>query len=154
MARFLLFGLCLILAGCSGLRESRVNPLNWFGRDAAASTPVEADALPQVTQERRPLISEILSVRLEAVDGGALLRVTARTDRQGYYELELVPNATATRFDTLVYDLRGVPPRASTPVGSPRSREVTVALELTAREVAQVKRIQVNGARNGLSLRN
>ncbi|MEM8978186.1 MAG: hypothetical protein AAGD04_01780 [Pseudomonadota bacterium] len=152
MSRVVLILLCLSLAGCAGLRESRVNPLNWFGREDAEAS-VDVDSLPEKQRELRPLIESLTDVRLERLQGGAVLRVIGTTDRQGYYALALVPRETRSSFDTLIFDARGVPPRAATPRGTTRSREVIMAREFTLPDLRGIREIQVVSATNTRRIR-
>ena len=63
--------LALVVAGCGGLRESRLNPWNWFGRSA----PVEKVVLPQKAADPRPLVPEVAEVVVEPIRSGA--RITS-----------------------------------------------------------------------------
>ena len=48
----LMVTLCVALSGCGGLRQSKLNPFNWFGR----SEPRETIVLPGATADPRPLV--------------------------------------------------------------------------------------------------
>ena len=97
----------MILASC-GFRDSRVNPLNWFGR--SQSVPVQAGEqepvnplIPRRTGffsrnrakkavYRGTPIEQIADLTVERVPGGAIIRATGVAARQGYYEVQLTPS--------------------------------------------------------------
>ena len=54
-----------LVAGCTRISESRLNPLNWFGSDEdETAVPVEAE------NERRPLVPQITGLVIEGHAGG------------------------------------------------------------------------------------
>jgi hypothetical protein len=90
----------MTLAGCSGLRDSRANPANWFGQSKSerlveSSTP----PAPGDRQTGNPLIEEpearrSNAIRQSAVDRSGLL---SRPDREEIYEGSLIDEVTALR---------------------------------------------------------
>ena len=96
----------LVLTGCATVRDSRVNPFNWFGK--ARSAPIaqsSAQANPLIPQTSsifsrkrnsnavyngRP-VDQITDLTIERVPGGILLRATGLAARQGLYDVQLVP---------------------------------------------------------------
>jgi hypothetical protein len=139
-----------LVAGCGGggFRQSRLNPLNWFGRsrNRAEAAPAEAIAAPD------PLVEEVLSFVVEPIRGGAILRATGRTPTQGWWNAELVERATE-ETDVLTLDFRIFPPVEDTDVNTPRSREVTVALYRSDIKLAGIREIVVQGATNARTSR-
>lgn len=148
MKRTILLGLCavLIVAGCARVRESRINPFNWFG-GAQRETRFE---LPAEVQDDRLLAPEVLDLSVEPYSAGALVKVVARTPEQGWWEAELVARPIDEN-GVLVYDLRMFPPLAESPIGTPTSREITVATSVSAVMLERVTRIVVQGESNALS---
>ncbi len=158
----LLAGLALTLAlgACAGVRESRLNPLNWFGRsEARASTVVRGTGLERPA-DPRPLVDQVTAMTVEAIPGGAILRATGLPPTQGFWLAELVrvdtilettgADGTVTRVrDTgvLVFDFRLAPPPYQALPGTPVSREIEVATYLTVNDLAGVSRIVVRGLR-------
>ncbi len=140
--------LCLLLslAACGGIRDSRLNPFNWFGR----SEPVEKVVIDEKPEDHRQRVETVLSMAVEPVSSGVIVRATGRSPAQGYWEAELVPQPL-TAEGVLVLDFRISPPRDTTNVSTPRSREVTVALHLSNIKLANVRQIIVQGANDARS---
>ncbi len=137
------------LAGCGAISESRLNPVNWFGR----SRTVETDTT-NVAADPRPLIGQLTDLRLEKVPGGAIVRATGLPPRQGYFDAELVPLNGGTPVDgVLAYQFRVSPPFETTPPGTPQSREVIVGLFVTDQTLAATRTVQVSAETNALAVR-
>lgn len=143
--------LCFVLlAGC-GFRDSRLNPLNWFGGSQAAELE---PLLPATAPDQRTLVADIIDMQIEQLPGGAILRATGRAQTQGYWQAELVlrdgPDQDPAKQ---IYDFRIFPPVTATAVSTPQSREVTVALYLSDIDLAGVQSITVQGGANARSSR-
>ncbi|MEM9249080.1 MAG: hypothetical protein AAGB05_10320 [Pseudomonadota bacterium] len=146
----------LALAGC----ESRLNPFNWFGQSQETTVPVAAAEAPTIApRDPRPTVSQIASLTIDRVPGGALVTATAIPATQGWFETGLVP---ARRSNTgvpivengeLTLRFVAVPPRTGAPVGSERSREVTAGIFLSDQTLEDVRTITVRGAQNQRSSR-
>jgi hypothetical protein len=149
MTKALILGLCAVLAlsACN----SRLNPLNWFGR----SEPVAADTLvPAPAADPRDLIAEVVTLTAEPMPGGAIITATGRAATQGWWNAELVlREGEGTDPAAPVYDFRVLPPVVAMPVSTPQSREVTVALFLSDRDLDGVGSITVQGAANARAVR-
>ena len=142
----LAFCCTLILAGCGGFRESRLNPFNWFGRSRVVETQaVETTVAP----DGRQLVADVTLMQVDALPGGAIIRAGGRAPTQGYWDAELVlregPDADPANP---VYDFRIFPPATPGVVSTPQSREVTVALYLSDVQLARITGITVQGANN------
>lgn len=140
--------LCLILAGCGGFKESGYNPLNWFG----TSQPKETIVLPEEEQDLRGLVDTVLTLVVEPVPGGAIVRARGQTPTQGWWQAELVP-LPADDTGTLVLEFRLLPPNAATRVSTPQSRQIDVAIFLSNIKLETVREIVVQGASNARSAR-
>ncbi len=158
----------LVLTGCATVRDSRVNPFNWFGK--ARSAPIaqsSAQANPLIPQTSsifsrkrnsnavyngRP-VDQITDLTIERVPGGILLRATGLAARQGLYDVQLVPqNKDELPVDgVLTYRLEGGEPASQTPIGAAATREVIVARTLTDQQLAEVHTIRIEGQRNALT---
>ena len=137
------------LGGCGAIRESRLNPFNWFGRSA----PVEQVLIAGETAvDPRALVDEVLSLDIEAFPGGASLRAEGRTPVQGYWAAELVARLIE-KDGVLVYDFRILPPINTTDVNTPQSRQVAVAVSLSDIKLDGISQIIVQGARNARAVR-
>ena len=150
MKRTVLAGLAavLVLAGCGAIRESRLNPFNWFGRSEARATV----AIPAAPADLRALAPEILAMTVEPYPGGAIVKATARTPTQGWWDAELVARDT-DEDGVLVYEFRLFPPLAATPAGNPQSREVTAAASISDIKLQGVTEIVVQGEGNARASR-
>ncbi|MBR9649688.1 hypothetical protein [Thalassovita aquimarina] len=151
----------VVLSGCG---NSRLNPKNWFGRSQPAPVANAADVNPLIPARRSrllardtsyqgQLVGEIRDLTIERVPGGAMARVTGLADRQGPYEVRLMPmNDGQPVGGVLSFELRALgSPR--NPVGPEASRLLTAAVFLTDQELAGVREIKVLGARNARSSR-
>lgn len=139
----------MVLTSCGGIRESRLNPLNWFG----GSREAQADEFGVPAKiEARPLVDQVVSMSIEQTPYGAIVRATGLSPSQGYYDAELVARPLDEN-GVLVYDFRMMPPPGPTPAGAPRTREVTVAAHLSKIKLASISEIVVQGAQNARSSR-
>lgn len=136
------------LAGCGGFRQSRLNPLNWFGRSA----PRETIVLPDERQDARPLVDAVLSMTVEPIPGGAIVRARGQTPTQGWWQADLVP-LDIDAEGVLVYEFRLLPPIERTDVNTPQSRQVDVAIYISDIRLDRVREIVVQGATNARSAR-
>ena len=149
----------MVLGSCTTVRDSRLNPFNWFGR--SVSQPVASDVAVNPLIPRRAVsifrsdraesyegsrVGEVSELLIERRPGGAIIRATGVADRQGPFDLRLVEAEAESDADTLTYDLRAYQPRNRS--GSDWSRTVTAAVWLTDDELAGIREIRVRGARN------
>lgn len=136
------------LAGCGGFRDSRLNPFNWF---RPAETVVVGDLYIR-PEDPRALVAQVTDLKVEPYPGGAILRATGLPPSQGFWEAELVEQPL-DEDGRLVYEFRVFPPQDPQPAGTPRSREIVVAVALSERKLAGVTALVVQGAGNALSSR-
>lgn len=146
--RFLVLGLGLVLAGCGGFRQSRLNPFNWFRK----SEPRETIVLPGEKTDPRGLVETVLSMVVEPIPGGAVVRARGLTPTQGWWEAELVAR-DVDENGVLVYEFRLLPPTGRTDVNTQRSREIDVAIYISDVKLENVREIVVQGATNARSAR-
>lgn len=144
----LVLGLCTLLTGCGGFSDSGLNPANWFGR----SEPREAIVLPAEGTDPRLLVDTVLSLTVEPIPGGAIVRARGQTPTQGWWQAELVPLDIDDK-GALVYEFRLEPPLAVTPVNTPQSRQIDVAIFVSDIKLGDVREIVVQGATNARSAR-
>lgn len=146
--RHVVLGLGLALAGCGAIGKSKLNPFNWFKK----SEPRETIVLPGEKGDPRPLVDTVLSMAVEPIPGGAVVRARGVTPTQGWWEAELVPQALDDK-GVLVYEFRLMPPVGRTDVNTQQSREIDVAIYLSDAKLEAVREIVVQGARNARSAR-
>jgi hypothetical protein len=155
------------LSGCSGFRDSRINPRNWFGRStsqprtAAASTaaggnpliPEREDSIfrraPRVVVYEGTPVDQVTDLSIEPTSDGAIISVTGQTLRQGAFDVRLVPEqpADAPVAGVLSYELRALQP-TDTPQGPPRTRQVNAGVFVSNEDISRVTRVRVRGLRN------
>lgn len=139
----------MVVSGCATVRESRVNPLNWFGRSEAAA-PVAGQSGAKV--DDRLQIAEITELSLEQTNAGAILKVTGLPPTQGWYKAQLVLEPIQTEGE-LVYRFYLEKPAEAERVGTPHSRKITAALFLNEFRLAEISTITVTGMTNSRSIR-
>lgn len=156
----------LSLGACGIVRDSALNPANWFGRSTsvAVATADEKPVNPLIPQKTGLFtkqkaeddvyagepFDEITDLTVERVSGGAIIRATGLAARQGNYSVRLTP---LTEDETpikgvLTYRLEGVSPDKNTAIGGPATREVTAARKITDQNLRGVNTIRVEGLRN------
>ncbi|HSF65648.1 MAG TPA: hypothetical protein VLA78_14750 [Paracoccaceae bacterium] len=140
----------MTLSGCGTVRESRLNPFNWFGGSEEAEPQ---PALPGAPVDRRILVDNVVAMAVERMPGGVIVRATGLPPTQGYWEAELV--ARPVEGGQIVYDFRVFPPVTRQAVSTQQSREVEVATFLSdfRMESEGIRQITVQGATNARTSR-
>lgn len=141
----------LILPACGKVRASRFNPFNWSRPEVTTLAPKDGY---QVTPDYRQLVDQVLTVAVEPMPGGAIVRASGLPPTQGYWQAELVAENNGEPVDG-VLTLRFVvyPPPDPTPSSTQFSREITVGLFLADQQLAKISRITVQGQKTALSVR-
>ncbi len=139
----------VFLTACSTVRESRINPFNWFGRSEKEDTvaPIEERGDP------RPLVAEVTSLDIERTPTGAIIRATGLPPDQGWYAGALVPETDGPVDGVLAYRFRAVPPAERTRVSTRQSRELSVAVAVSNITLSETRVVRVIGARNSRTAR-
>jgi len=145
------------LASCGSLRNSRLNPGNWFGKSRAerivATAPIGANAEASIT-DPRPLVDQVISLKVDRLPGGAIIHAMGLPVTQGYYGAELVAlNKETPDKGVLSYEFRIVPPAGPAVAGTKPSREVLVGHFVSSKKLVGVRRITVIAAQNRRSSR-
>jgi hypothetical protein len=150
-----------LVTGC-GFRDSRVNPFNWFGngRDVPQAEQTATQTNPLLPTKRRLRRSELPyqgtpidvvdTLVIERTDAGAIIRATGTAAQQGPYDVRLIPVSEDGKAvdGVLAYRFEVLKPARPQPVGTERTRKVTVARALTNQDLEGVRTIQVQAARN------
>ena len=105
----------LALGACGTIRDSVVNPANWFGKGRSSNSAAEqsSNTNPLIQESKRGLfqskdrevvylgkpIDQVTNLVIERVPGGAVIRATGLTAVQGVYLVQLTP---ATEDETPV----------------------------------------------------
>jgi hypothetical protein len=140
--------LMLALSACGGLRESRLNPFNWFGRSQPIAPVTLITSVEQA--DPRPLVQQVLTMSVEPMQGGVIVRATGVPPTQGWWSGELVARDLDEQ-GRLIYDFRIVPPPTATRVSTQFSREVTVADFISNQKLEEISQIIVQGELNARS---
>lgn len=148
----------LALGGCGTVR-------NWFGGGREVQSAEPGNPLIPASNSMMSLgasrdvyrgnaVGQIVSLNVERIPGGAIVRVEGLADRQGPYRVRMVPAniADAPQNGVLAYTLAAEMPRRS-PVGSAPSRKIVAAHFVSDDALAGTREIRVSGARNTLSSR-
>lgn len=138
----------IALAGCGFVRESKLNPFNWFGR----SEPAERVATVEKPADPRFLVEDVVSMDIESYSGGVIVRAKGITPTQGWWDAELV-ELKQDDDSHLVLEFRLLAPLTKTDVNTPRSREVVVAKTLSPQRLEYISKITVQGANNARTSR-
>ncbi len=141
----------LAVAGCGRIRDSRLNPFNWFG--GAQSQPreqvsaLEAGMAPKA--DPRPLVDQVTVMTVNRTPQGAIIQATGLPATQGFWDAELVADNGGDPVDgVLTYRFVVAEPKGPRRVSTPQSREVTAAAFITSRKLEDISRIVVQGLRN------
>ena len=161
----------LVLAACSGWSESRVNPTNWFGSSTPAPAETapanDANALIPEQRERSGLfsrpdeeligfpITRVDELRIEPTPSGAIVYATGTAARQGAYNARLVKvdNPENAQNGVVEYTFEVSYPDYATNQGTERSRQVTDAVNIGAKELGSVRLVRVRAEQNALESR-
>ncbi len=153
--------LTLTTAGCGTIRDSKLNPFNWFGRDTAA--PVETLAprggYPvKVGKPNQQQVAQVSSLSVEKIPSGAIITAMGLPPTQGYWDTDLVPlnDGAPDENGTVTYVFMVSRPPADSAaarrVMTPQSREVSAAAFLSTYKLQGVRKIVVQGVSNARSV--
>ena len=158
----------LTLSACGVVRDSRINPFNWFGN--SRSVPIERDSRaetnPLIPQNERgglfrsvrdsvevytgTPVDQVTDLTIERVPGGAIIRASGISAYDGPYQVRLTPATdNAEPVDgVLTYRLEAALPSRLRRVTSERVRTVTAGVRVTDKDLSQVRVVRVEGERN------
>ena len=149
-----------VLSGCATVRDSALNPLNWFGSRSDPTVAVPRDQLPPLVPEgagvqiidQREVIAQVTEARLERTADGALLRATGIAPAQGFFNAQLVRVASDSA-SVLRFQFRAQRPAGEAIIGSAASREITVATPLSEQTLVGIRSVIVEGASGAVTAR-
>ena len=146
----ILMALLVVVLGLGGC-ASRLNPFNWFGGDREERITVDETAVAEPTDDRQ-LVAEIVSLDVDPLPGGAIIRAMGLPPRQGYWEADLVE--VGRDGSELVFEFRVYQPLdPATRVGPQQSREILAGTSLTTQDLAGIRSIVVVAQQNRRSVR-
>lgn len=149
--KVLTFALVLGIAGCSGFRDSRINPLNWFGRSTEGPGTVVVAEEPA---DPRSLVAAVTDLTVTSTPTGAIVTAVGLPPTQGWFEAELVAENFGDPVEgVMTYRFVVFPPPTATRTSTPQSREVTAGKFLSNIDLETISEIVVQGASNSRSVR-
>lgn len=150
----------LILSSCGTLRDSRINPRNWFGnsRSVPVSAPQE-DVNPLIPEpedkvqfnkkeskeDTTILLRDVTDLRVEQTSTGAIIYAAGLPTRLGVYDVHLLPRETDDD-SVLELEFRVAYPEEATQRGTEFSRTVRAAYSLSNHDLNGISLIRVIGA--------
>lgn len=151
MRKAVLAGLAavMVVTGCATVRESRLNPFNWFGRSQEQRAVAQAAA--QV-DGGRVQVDQVIALTVEPATGGAIVRAVGVPETQGWYKAELIREETEKEGEA-VFRFVVKKPEGAVLTGTPMSREITAATFLTNFQLESIRTVTVTGAKNARSTR-
>ncbi|PJE25704.1 hypothetical protein SAMN06297129_2515 [Pseudooceanicola antarcticus] len=151
------------VSGCGYVRDSRLNPFNWFGsaesRELSAAEAAAQDnpLIPKRSAfankpdaDLRDRIAGLEGLVVERIPGGAIVRVTGISSSVRSFDVglrELPGTPGVARYEMVTY----LPEFPAT--GPVQTRRYTAAVRLSDTELAQVRTIEVLSASNALTSR-
>ena len=137
----------LAVSGCGGLRESRMNPRNWFGHSRSAERPDLGQTSAVV--DNRPLVPAVSEMSIERTSSGAIVRAEAVMPSAGWWDAALVPEDFGRPHDgVLTFRFVAAAPRTPTPETNPAARTLVAAFALTQAQLDTTAEIVVVGETN------
>ena len=158
--------LATALSACSGARESRLNPFNWFGRSTSVvvAEPAESEVNALIPKRRSifarspeppyagTLVQEVTALHARQTPGGAVIEATGVCVALGGHDVRLVEQEDGDPA-TLSFEFLALQPPGGTGVGSAHTRSVTAAKILTEQELFGVHTIRVISKSNVRTVR-
>lgn len=136
------------VTGCGRIRDSKLNPFNWFG----GSKEETAQVVDGVPLDPRPLVQEVTRLEVARQPGGAIVTAAGVPPTQGWWDAALVPEGDGAAKDgVLTYRFVVKAPLELRRTSTPQSREVTAAVYLSDIRLQDVTKIVVLGASNSRS---
>jgi len=142
--------LMVTVSGCGMVRESRLNPFNWFG----SATPAQPAPAPDriVAPDRRELAAQITGLTIEPTPDGAIVRATALPPTLGFWDAELVA-LDKGESGKITYEFRYRPPVEPMAASTPQARSIVAAAFLSNKRLQLINEVLVQGATNALTSR-
>jgi len=160
----------LVLTACSSWRNSRANPSNWFSGSSSSAEPVSTDdanaLIPEATEttglfsakeaeDTSVLIATINELQIDPTPHGAIIYSTGTAARQGAFDARLtrVESEENEKNGVMEFAFRVNYPFTPTAQGTPRSRLVSDATNVSRQDLEGIRLIRVVGQQNTLESR-
>ena len=150
----------LTLTGCSGNQDTAAHPANWFGDSQMTETgaPGQPAADNPLIPERSTSIFRrksgaetytgtpiyaVQNVVVEKSAGGAIVTATGISQRQGAFDVRLLPENRGVPIDgMLTFTMRAVQ-QDDTPQGPEQTRRVSAGKFVSSKTLDNVRGVQV-----------
>ncbi|SDJ41825.1 hypothetical protein [Aliiruegeria lutimaris] len=140
----------LVLTGC----QSRYNPTNWGWFSGSQSGTLEPRKGYPSDVDPRNLVSQVTSMQIDQVPGGAIVTAVGLPPTQGYWNADLISTyktetgAVAPKDGVIQLEFVIAPPRQQRNVVNTASREVSAGTFLSDQTLRGVRTIRVIGQNN------
>lgn len=142
----------LVLGGCGGLRDSRINPRNWFGESRQAARP-DLGRMSS-TIDNRPMVPEVSTLQIERTSSGAIIRAEAVMPVAGWWDAELLTENFGRPVDgVLTLRFVAAAPRQPVAAASPAARSITAVYTLNQADLDTIAEVVVVGEGNARRIR-
>jgi hypothetical protein len=149
--------LSLALSSCTSLRNSRVNPLNWFKPETSAG---KKSLIPQESMLRRKPkviyagtpVHVINLATFEPTIDGKILRIAAQTASMGASDIR-IETLDDQGDGVMRLVVKAVLP-AGAPTGTDKNRAISAARFFSNQDLEKYKTFEVSGANNSIRLRS
>lgn len=139
------------LVGCGNMRQSRLNPRNWFGTSHEERPDLGAISS---TIDNRALVAQITELAIEPTSSGALLRAEAVMPTAGWWDAELVADNNGRPVQgVLTFRFVAAAPRTPAPDTGVRSRTLVAAHPLSSALLEVTSEVVVTGSANSRRIR-
>lgn len=135
------------LTGCSTVRESRINPMNWFNSSREEARPELGET--GAVEDHRPLVPQVTTMTIERTSSGAIVRAEAVMPSVGWWDAQLVPeNFGRPQGGTLTFRFVAARPRQPVAAASEAARTISAVYALTQAQLDTTSDVVVVGESN------
>ncbi|MCP5087677.1 MAG: hypothetical protein GY952_12855 [Rhodobacteraceae bacterium] len=108
----------------------------------------------KVASDHGNFVPVVSDVRVEPVKAGAIIRVTAKASRQGYYDVVLLApgGLEPDENGVITLELRAKQPEHWTPTSTERSRKIVVGRFISIQKLRRTRAINVIAAQNQITV--
>ena len=142
----------LTLAGCGTIRESRINPMNWFGESRQSERPDLGRTSSVI--DNRPMVPEVSTLVIERTSSGAIIRAEAVMPTAGWWDPELLTENFGRPVDgVLTLRFVAAAPREPVAAANAAARTITAVHAINQADLDTIAEIVVTGEGNARRIR-
>ena len=142
----LILAVTTALTGCATVRESRINPMNWFDSSREEARPDLGET--GAVEDNRPLVPSVTSLTIERTSSGAIVRAEAVMPSVGWWDAQLVAeNFGRPQDGTLTFRFVAAAP-VQPIAGSETARTISAVYPLTQGQLDTTPDVVVVGEAN------